>query len=197
MRVAIYSRVSTQDQETENQLRLLREYASRLGHEVAAEFIDVASGARSDRAELQKMFLAASRKEFDLLLFYALDRLSREGVPETIQYLQRLDAYGIAYRSYTEMYLDSLGPFKDVMLAILAYIAKQEKVRISERTKAGLQRAVAQGKVLGRPRALSTAQVAEAKKMHHDQKMNWSQIARHFKVSGPTVRDLVTERNQP
>lgn len=191
MRAAIYSRVSTQDQEATNQLRQLHEYASRQGYEVVAEFIDVASGARSDRAELNKMFLAASRKGFDLLLFWSLDRLSREGVPETIQYLQRLTAYGVAYHSYSEMYLDSLGPFKDVMLAVLAYIAKQEKVRISERTKAGLERTRAQGTVLGRPRSLSSPEIEQAREMYHEKKMTWAAIARHFGVTAPTVRDLV------
>lgn len=94
----------------------------------------------------------ASRRKFDLLLFWSLDRLSREGVLETLQYLQRLTSYGVAWRSFTEQYLDSTGIFRDAVISILAVVAKQERVRISERVVAGLQRARSKGVRLGRPR---------------------------------------------
>src|SRR4051812_21050115 len=102
MKVAIYSRVSTSDQDNENQLSQLREFCQRQGYEIASEYVDTASGGRADRAAFKAMFASASKREFDLLLFWSLDRLSREGVLETLQYLQRLTAYGIAYRSFTE-----------------------------------------------------------------------------------------------
>jgi DNA invertase Pin-like site-specific DNA recombinase len=154
MRVALYGRVSTRDkgQDTENQLAQLREFASRQGWEVTQEFIDQASGGTSDRESLRQMFKAASQRRFDTLLFWSLDRLSREGVLPTLQYLTRLSDYGVQWRSFTEQYLDSTGIFKDAVIGILAAIAKQEKVRISERTKAGLDRARRQGKTLGRPK---------------------------------------------
>jgi DNA invertase Pin-like site-specific DNA recombinase len=66
-----------------------------------------------------------------------------------LQHLQKLSAYGVGWRSLQESYLDSCGPFKDVVIALMATLAKQERLRISERTKAGLQRARRQGKVLG------------------------------------------------
>ena len=97
------------------------------------------------------MFADASKHKFDVVLFWSLDRLSREGVSETLQHLNRLTSYGIGYRSYTEQYLDSCGLFKDAIVGILATLAKQERVRISERTVAGLQVARAKGKRLGRP----------------------------------------------
>src|SRR5205085_9845086 len=97
------------------------------------------------------MFDAASKHQFDVLLFWSLDRLTREGVLPTLTYLNRLTAYGIAWRSYQEQYVDSLGPFGDAIVGLLAAIARQERLRISERTKAGLARAKAQGKVTGRP----------------------------------------------
>ena len=86
------------------------------------------------------------------MLFWSLDRFSREGVLETLNHLQRLTSYGVNWRSFTEQYLDSCGIFKDAVLAILAVIAKQERVRLSERTIAGLERARKQGRVGGRPR---------------------------------------------
>jgi DNA invertase Pin-like site-specific DNA recombinase len=99
------------------------------------------------------MFESASRREFDCLLFWSLDRLSREGTVETLNHLQRLTSYGVNYRSFTEQYLDSTGMFKEAVIGILAAVAKQERVRLSERTIAGLQRAKAQGRVGGRPKA--------------------------------------------
>src|SRR5689334_6672006 len=136
MNIAIYSRVSTRDgrQDTENQQRQLREFAAKQGWTVVREFVDHASGKRSDRDAFQQMFSAASRREFDCVLFWSLDRFSREGVYETLMHLQRLTSYGVGYRSLTEMYLDSCGLFKDAVVSILATIAKQERIRLSERT---------------------------------------------------------------
>jgi DNA invertase Pin-like site-specific DNA recombinase len=155
MKAAIYARVSTRDgrQDAENQLRQLREFASSQKWTVVHEYVDRASGKRGDREQFQKMFTAASRREFDCLLFWSLDRLSREGTVETLNHLQRLTGYGVNYRSFTEQYLDSTGIFKEAVIGILAAVAKQERVRLSERTIAGLQRAKAQGRVGGRPKA--------------------------------------------
>jgi DNA invertase Pin-like site-specific DNA recombinase len=99
------------------------------------------------------MFIAASRREFDCLLFWSLDRLSREGTVQTLNHLERLTGYGVNYRSFTEQYLDSTGIFKEAVIGILAAVAKQERVRLSERTIAGLERARAQGRVGGRPKS--------------------------------------------
>jgi DNA invertase Pin-like site-specific DNA recombinase len=149
MRTAIYARVSTKDgrQDSENQLRQLRAFAETQGWIVIHEYVDRASGKRSDREQFQRMFESASRREFDCLLFWSLDRLSREGTVETLNHLQRLTGYGVNYRSFTEQYLDSTGIFKEAVIGILAAVAKQERVRLSERTIAGLQRAKAQGRV--------------------------------------------------
>src|ERR1017187_6038873 len=155
MRIAIYARVSTKDgrQDTENQLRQLRAFAQTQGWMVIHEYVDWASGKRSDREQFQKMFTAASKREFDCLLFWSLDRLSREGTVETLNHLQRLTGYGVNYRSFTEQYLGSTGIFKEAVIGILAAVAKQERVRLSQRAIAGLQRARAQGRIGGRPRA--------------------------------------------
>ena len=155
MKTAIYARVSTKDgrQDAENQLKQLRTFAATQGWEIVHEYVDQASGKRGDREQFQKMFAAASRREFDCLLFWTLDRLSREGTVETLNHLQRLTGYGVDYRSFTEQYLDSTGIFKEAVIGILAAVAKQERVRLSERTLAGLERAKAQGRVGGRPKA--------------------------------------------
>jgi len=156
-RIAVYSRVSTKDkgQDAENQLRQLRDFCSKQeGWTIVREYVDRLSGKHGDREAFRDMLAAASRREFDVVLFWALDRFSREGVYATLQYLQRLTSYGVGYRSFTEQYLDSCGMFKDAVISILATIAKQERIRLSERTVAGLERARAQGRMAGRPRVI-------------------------------------------
>jgi hypothetical protein len=81
------------------------------------------------------MFSDASKRKFSVLLFWSLDRFSREGVLETLQHLNRLTSYGVNYRSFTEQYFDSCGVFRDAVISILATIAKQERIRISARAK--------------------------------------------------------------
>jgi DNA invertase Pin-like site-specific DNA recombinase len=151
-RCALYGRISTRDkgQEVENQLVQLRDFAVRQGWEIVSEFTDSESGSKSDRPQFQEMFKAASQRKFDVLLFWSLDRLSREGVLETLQHLNRLTSYGVNYRSFTEQYFDSCGIFKDAVISILATVAKQERIRISERVRAGLATAKARGVRLGR-----------------------------------------------
>ena len=117
------------------------------------EYVDKISGKTADRPAFREMFDAASRKEFDVVLFWSLDRFSREGVLETLQHLQKLTSHGVDWFSFKEEYLRSMGPWKEAVVSILSAIAKQERIRLSERVQAGLSRAKAQDKVLGRPKA--------------------------------------------
>lgn len=164
-RVALYGRVSKDDgkMEVENQLHELREFCSRSNWTISHEYIDKMSGARADRPQFRKLFEDASKRKFDIVLFWALDRFSREGTLATLQQLEKLSAYGVNWRSYQESYLDSCGPFKDVVVSLMATLAKQERLRISERTRAGLNRARREGKVLGRPRV--DVDVAKVRKL--------------------------------
>jgi DNA invertase Pin-like site-specific DNA recombinase len=133
MRVALYGRVSKKDgkQDAANQTDQLRAFAPTQGWTITHEYVDRATGKHSDREQFQQMFEAASRREFDVLLFWSLDRLSREGTVETLNHLQRLTHYGVHWRSYTEQYLDSTGIFREAVIGILAAVAKQERLRIS------------------------------------------------------------------
>ena len=156
MRTAIYARVSTKDkgQDVESQLAQLRTFCVANNWTVInkGEYIDKKTGKTANRDEFIRLYKDASQRKFDVVLFWSLDRFSREGVLETLQHLQRLTSYGVGYRSFTEQYLDSCGVFKDAVLSILATIAKQERIRLSERTIAGLERAKRQGRVGGRPK---------------------------------------------
>jgi DNA invertase Pin-like site-specific DNA recombinase len=189
MKIAVYARVSTKDkgQDTENQLVQLREFAAKQGWAISREYVDRESGANSDRAEFQRMFEDASRRKFDLLLFWALDRLSREGALKTLQHLDRLESYGVGFRSFTEPYFDSCGIFKEAVVSIVATLAKQERVRLSERTKAGLSMARSKGKTLGRPKLrVGSAEIASLKA----QGLSLRAIGRHLGISEGSVRRI-------
>lgn len=166
MTAAIYARVSTEGrgQDAENQLVQLRDFAKAMKWGVYGEYIDNVTGSgKKDRPQFNKLFADAAKRKFDIVLFWSLDRFSREGVRETLNHLTKLDHYGVGFRSYSEQYLDSTGIFKDAVIAILAAVATQERIRISERTKAGLDRVRASGVTLGRkPRAVD---ITEARRL--------------------------------
>jgi putative DNA-invertase from lambdoid prophage Rac len=183
-RVAVYTRLSPKPetvkdpnkakryekeyQETINQDRELLEYVSRQGWELIGHYRDknISGGKKgTDRPEFTKMMQEAGKRKFDLVLFWSLDRLSREGALQTLQYLNDLTLYGVAYKSYTEQYLDSCGIFKEAIISIMAVMAKQERIRISERTKAGLQTAREKGIRLGRaPANIPMVEATELRK---------------------------------
>ncbi len=191
MKAALYTRVSTRDkgQDTLNQLIQLRDFCAKQGWTIVHEYVDHASGKRGDREQFQAMFAAASRREFDMVVFWSLDRFSREGALATLQHLQRLSGYGVAYRSLMEEFLDSSGLFKDALISILASLARQERVRLSERTVAGLQRARQQGRVGGRPRIVCDhAKVLELRRSG----LSLGRIAAEMGISKTSVAQMVS-----
>lgn len=189
MKIALYLRVSTDKQETENQALQLRDFAEKQGWQIVLEYVDYESGGKNDRAQFRQMFEDASRRKFDLLLFWALDRLSREGVLETLQHLNRLTSYGVGYKSYTEQFFDSCGIFKDAVIAIMATLAKQERIKRSERIKAGLERVRAAGRRLGRPVRLNDEHTAQIARLRL-QGLSLRAIARQLGISDHSARRL-------
>ncbi len=138
MKVGIYVRVSTSKQEANNQLIQLREYCNKSNYTIFNEYIDVISGKETSRPQYDLMFSDAHKKLFDLVLFWDLSRFSRSGTLFTLQKLKELENLGIEWESYQEPYFKSIGDFKDVVLSIISTLAKIEREKISERTKAGL-----------------------------------------------------------
>jgi DNA invertase Pin-like site-specific DNA recombinase len=187
--VAIYCRVSTRDkgQDFTNQLLALRQFALTQGWIIYREYVDQVTGSTDERPQFQQMFQHASQHKFDVLLFWSLDRLSREGVLETLQHLQRLTSYGVAWRSFTEQYLDSTGIFREAVIGILAAIAKQERVRLAERTRAGLERVRRSGVKLGRPTAKADSSAIRALR---EAGQSWSEIARKTGLARGTVQKV-------
>ena len=147
---AIYVRVSTEKQEALNQLIQLKAYAEKSHYLVVNEYIDIISGKENKRPMFDILFRHAHQKQFDMILFWDISRFSRSGTLYTLQKLKELENLGINWESYQEQYFRSAGAFKDVVLSILSTVAKIEREKISERTKAGLERAKAQGKQIGK-----------------------------------------------
>ena len=141
-------------QDPENQLRQLRQWCESVGHELVHEYVDRESGRKGtkDRKQFAALFEDARKRKFDCVLFWALDRFTREGMVPTIMHLQRLASHGVGFHSYTEPHLATDNELvRNILLALLASLAKVEAQKISERTRAGMARARAQGKRIGRP----------------------------------------------
>jgi DNA invertase Pin-like site-specific DNA recombinase len=153
-RAAIYARVSTLDQEPENQLEELRRYVAARGW-TAVEFVDHGvSGSKDRRPALDRLVKDAKRRRFDVLVCWRLDRLGRN-LRHLILLLDDLQAIGVGFVSLAEG-IDATTPAGRLQLHILGAIAEFERSRVIERVQAGLQRARRQGRTLGRPRRVIT-----------------------------------------
>jgi putative DNA-invertase from lambdoid prophage Rac len=152
VRAAIYARVSTVDQEPENQLQELRRYIQARGW-TGQEYVDRGvSGAKDRRPALDQLLTDARRRRLDVLVCWRLDRLGRN-LKHLITLLDELQALGIPFVSLAEG-IDATTPAGKLQMHILGAIAEFERERIRERVLAGLRRARTQGKRLGRPHAV-------------------------------------------
>jgi DNA invertase Pin-like site-specific DNA recombinase len=149
MRAAVYARVSTLDQEPENQLQELRRYVEARGW-TAVEYVDRGvSGAKDRRPALDQLLADAKRRRFDVLVCWRLDRLGRN-LRHLITLLDDLQSLGVAFVSLAEG-IDATTPAGKLQMHILGAIAEFERARIVERVRSGIARARAQGKRFGRP----------------------------------------------
>ena len=149
MRAAIYARVSTAEQQVDNQRLELRKYADARGW-TANEYVDVGvSGSKDKRPALDQLVADAKRKRFDVLVCWRLDRLGRN-LRHLILLLDDIHALGIGFVTLGEG-IDTTSPSGRLILHVLGSISEFERERIRERVMAGLQRARTQGKRLGRP----------------------------------------------
>ena len=119
-------------QDPEVQLRQLRKFAATQEWEVVTDYIDRESGTKADRPEYKRMLEAAARREFDVLLFWSIDRFSREGIVPVLMNLKRLTDYGVKYRSFQEPYIDTTHEWGDLIAAFAAKLAELERKRIRE-----------------------------------------------------------------
>ena len=181
MKAAIYARVSTVDQQPENQLQELRRYVQARGWS-ATEYVDRGiSGAKDRRPALDTVVRDARRRRFDVLVCWRLDRLGRN-LRHLILLLDELQALGVAFVSLAEG-IDATTPAGRLQLHVLGAIAEFERARIAERVRAGLERARNQGVRLGRPkRQLPTEHLATLTAMPV------REVAKQLRVSRSTAQ---------
>jgi putative DNA-invertase from lambdoid prophage Rac len=151
-RAAIWARVSTGDQESANQLRDLRDWAARRGFEVAIEYIldDNSASKGEQQAHLDQALMDARIGRFDVLLCWALDRMERRGVEQTLALMRRFREQGVLVWSLKESWTETSDPrMAELLTSLFAWMAAEESRRRSERVKAGMARAKAEGKTVG------------------------------------------------
>jgi DNA invertase Pin-like site-specific DNA recombinase len=149
MKTAIYARVSTDEQTTDNQVIKLKQVAKRNGWEVEAVYADTISGAKSKRPELDTLMKSVMRKEIDIVMVWSVDRLGR-----SLQHLITLlsDIHSKDCDLYLHLQgIDTTTPSGKMMFQMLGVFSEFERSLIRDRVLAGLDRAKAQGKRLGRP----------------------------------------------
>ncbi len=191
-RVAIYARVSTNGQTVTNQLRELRQVAKRQGWKVVEEFIDRGvSGAkgRAQRPQFDKLCQAATRREIDLIMSWSVDRLGRS-LQHLVTFLGEIHAKGVDLYLHQQG-VDTSTPAGKALFQMCGVFAEFERSMIQERVKAGLARARAQGKKLGRPRV--AASIERKVRTHRTRGMGIKAIARKLGIGTGTVQRIVTE----
>jgi len=138
---AIYARVSTDEQNLDNQIDQLKTYTSLQNNKVVQIYKETVSGGSANRPQFQQMLKDARLRKFDTVLVWSLDRFSREGINNTLSYLKLLRKQGVSLKSLQESWLDTSDDgMGELLISILSWVAAQERKRISERTKAGMAR---------------------------------------------------------
>jgi len=188
VRVGLYARVSTHDQQTlPMQLEALRSYAAQRGWMVTNEVRDVGSGS-IERPRREQLMKAARRREIDAVLVWRLDRWGRS-VADLVLTLKELIELGVGFVSLTEA-LDLTTPTGRAMAGLLAVFAEFEREILRERVRAGIAQARKEGKPHGRPR--SAAQKQEQVKTLFAEGVSKAEIARRLAIGRTSVRRLLT-----
>ena len=190
--VALYARVSTDGQTTENQLQELRKVANRNGWQIIQEFVDHGiSGAkgRDQRPAFDEMCKGVIRKEFDLVMAWSVDRLGRS-LQHLVTFLDELHSKKVDLFLHRQG-IDTTTPAGKMMFQMLGVFAEFERAMIKERINAGLARARAQGKTLGRPKV--SLQVENKIRKLRSTGKGIRKIASELRVGVSTVKRVVDE----
>ena len=193
MKVALYTRVSTQDQSVEMQISDLRAYCEQRGFEIYREYSDQGfSGTKDRRPALDEMMADAKKRKFDAVICWRFDRFARS-TKHLITALEEFRHLGIDFVSYQEN-IDTSSPLGKAIFTIVSAIAELERNILMERVMAGLKRAKQNGVVLGRPKKLDL-DTQEIRRMRAEG-LSFRQIAKKVKASPASVHKTVTESGQ-
>lgn len=186
LKTAIYTRISTDDtrQNQDTQLHPLKEFIKARGWTIYEIYSDQASGGKEDRPALKRLVADAHKRLFDIVLVFRFDRFARS-TQQLIQALENFKSLGIDFVSYQEN-IDTTTPTGKMMFTIISAFAEFEKEIIKERVKAGLQRAKAQGKKLGRPK-ISKREIEKIKELTQSG-MSRRNTAKVLKISKSVVQ---------
>ena len=182
LKLGIYARVSTNRQCPESQLLPLREYATARGFEIVSEYVDVISGSKDSRPELARLMADAAKRRLDAVAVWKFDRFARS-TRHLVTALEQFNALGVDFISLSES-IDTSTPMGKMVFTVLAALAELELSLIRERVVMGLERAKAQGKVLGRPRVETSEEQLLALS---EQGLSSRQIAEQLNLSPSTV----------
>jgi DNA invertase Pin-like site-specific DNA recombinase len=183
-KIAIYTRVSTQDQSVDMQITELRRYCEQRGFQTYKEYSDQGvSGTKDKRPALDELMSDAKKRKFDAVLVWRFDRFARS-TKHLITALEEFRHLGIEFISFQES-IDTSSPLGKAMFTIVSAIAELERNILLERVKAGLRRAKESGKILGRPRRLDL-NVEELRKMRTEG-LSFRQIAKRAKTCPASV----------
>ena len=187
MKTAIYARVSTDEQTTDNQVIKLKQVAERNGWEVQAIYADTISGAKSKRPELDKLMKSVMRKEVDMVMVWSVDRLGRS-LQHLTTLLSDIESKGIDLYLHQQN-IDTSTPSGKMLFQLLGVFAEFERSMIRERVMAGLDRARSQGKKLGRP-PVPPITVDKIKRLR-EEGLSLRKIAKQVGISTTKVHQLV------
>ena len=187
MKIAIYARVSRDEQTTENQTLGLKKVAERNGWEVQAIYADTISGAKSKRPELDKLMKSVMRKEVDMVMVWSVDRLGRS-LQHLTTLLSDIESKGINLYLHQQN-IDTSTPSGKMLFQLLGVFAEFERSMIRERVLAGLNRARSQGKRLGRP-PVPPLTVDKIKRLR-EEGLSLRKIAKQVGISTSKVHQLV------
>lgn len=190
-RVAVYSRVSTSDQDCEVQLGELRVYVARRGWTVAEEYVDHGvSGTRSSRPALDRLLTDARRRKFDVVVVWALDRFGRS-LRHLVTTIDELGVLGVGFIAFTQgIDTTHTSPAGTLTLQVLGCVAQFEREMCRARVRAGVAKARAQGKRLGRPRRWTPEQLDEARRLRAGG-ASWTVTAKAVGLAVGTVRSAL------
>jgi len=191
-RIAIYARVSTDKQSTENQLLELRTLCSKLGYTIIQEYTDNGiSGAKSrdERPALDLLLKDATRRKFDMVMCWSIDRLGRS-LQHLVEILNELQALKIDLY-FQQQGMDTSTPSGRMIFSVFGAIGEFERNLIRERVLAGQQRAKANGVKLGRPSKMNDG-MKSAVKLLREKGMGIKQIARELQIGVGTVYSVMS-----
>lgn len=196
IQVAMYSRVSTDDQNLDGQESEMKEYAKNRGWEVTRVYRDKMSGTKASRPELDELMADAHRRRFDVACVWRFDRFARS-VSHLLQALETFRTVGIEFVSISEQ-VDTSTPTGKMVFTVLGAVAELERSLIVERVRMGLQSARRKGKRLGRPpiRQLNPEELAKVKSDRATGRFSLRALAAKYGTSVWAMQQATTKQNR-